>query len=101
MREDRTLGASYAGGAGADTHKGTLNQLRVNASYYYDTTYGVTLGLFFTHGDNDITLYGTRTCKPDTIGATLLVDRTPFGKEDSWCAPWANMRVGPQYTWYD
>src|SRR3569832_219122 len=101
LREDRTLDASYAGGAGADTPKGTLNQLRVSASYYYDKTYGVTLGLFDTHGDKDITLYGTRTGKPDTYGATLQVDWTPFGKEDSWGAPWANMRVGAQYTWYD
>ena len=101
LREDRTLDATYAGGAGADTPKGTLNQLRVNASYYYDKTYGVTLGLFDTHGDKDITLYGTRTGKPDTNGATLQVDWTPFGKEDSWGAPWANMRVGAQYTWYD
>jgi hypothetical protein len=27
-------------------------------------------------------------------------DWTAFGKEDSWGAPWANLRLGLQYTGY-
>ena len=31
----------------------------------------------------------------------LQADWTPFGKEESWNAPWANLRVGLQYTMYN
>ena len=31
----------------------------------------------------------------------MQADWTPFGTADSWNAPWANMRLGLQYTIYD
>jgi hypothetical protein len=31
----------------------------------------------------------------------LQADWTPWGKEDSWGAPWANVRLGLQYTGYN
>ena len=30
----------------------------------------------------------------------VQADGTPWGKEDSWGAPWANLRLGLQYTGY-
>ena len=30
----------------------------------------------------------------------IQLDWTPFGKEDSWGSPWANVRLGAQYTAY-
>ncbi len=34
------------------------------------------------------------------MGTVFQADYTPFGKEDSWPRPFANLRVGPQYTVY-
>jgi hypothetical protein len=30
----------------------------------------------------------------------VQLDWTPFGKEDSWGQPWANLRLALQYTGY-
>lgn len=70
----------------------TLNQLNLAGSYYYDKTYGATARYFnttATGGDFD------------SKGWMLQADWTPFGKEESWNAPWANLRVGLQYTIYN
>jgi hypothetical protein len=75
-----------------------LNRLDLSASYHYDQTYGATLGLFNIQGDSNDTAFGG---SPDTRGYTLQADWTPFGKENSWGAPWANLRLGLQYTAYD
>ena len=37
---------------------------------------------------------------PDTVGLIFQADYTPFGKADSWGRPFANVRVGLQYTVY-
>jgi hypothetical protein len=74
--------------------------LRLNASYYYDQTYGVTIGRFSRRGTSDPVLYAP-TGSPDTTGTVFQVDYTPFGKADSWGRPFANVRVGLQYTLYD
>ena len=69
-------------------------------------TYGLTLGLFRSWGTRDPLLYapagdgGSRNGRPDTSGYVLQADWTPFGKEDSWHAPYANLRLGVQYTGY-
>ncbi len=68
-----------------------LNQLKVSGSYYFDKTYGGTLGYFNVSGDSDLA----------TNGMVLQADYTPFGKEDSYGAPWANVRVGLQYTMFN
>jgi len=34
------------------------------------------------------------------MGTVFQADYTPFGKEDSWPRPFANLRVGLQYTVY-
>ena len=33
-------------------------------------------------------------------GYVLQLDWTPFGKDDSWLQPWANLRLALQYTGY-
>jgi hypothetical protein len=80
---------------------GHLNRLDVNGSYYYDQTYGLTAGLFDTRGNTNAALWGTANGKPDSNGYILQADWTPFGKESSWMAPWANVRLGLQYTYYN
>jgi hypothetical protein len=87
---------------GADNLVGHLRELKLNASYHFRQTWGATLAHFRTTGDADATLYsGMAGNKPDTRGQILQLDWTPWGKEDSWGAPWANLRLGAQYTWYD
>jgi hypothetical protein len=99
VREDQTLADELAN-ARAGNLNGRLYDLRLNGSYYYEQTYGFTIGRFSKHGTQDPVLYAP-TASPDTSGTILQVDYTPFGKADSWGRPFANLRVGLQYTIYD
>lgn len=100
IRERQQRNALISDGA-ADNRVGRLHELKLNASYHFRQTWGVTLGYFSTAGDADATLYsGMAGGKPDTSGRILQLDWTPWGKEDSWAAPWANLRLGAQYTSY-
>ncbi len=99
IREDQTRGDLFAN-AGADNLTGRLYEFRFNTSYYYEHTYGATIGRFSTHGTSDATLYGP-SGSPDTSGTVLQIDWTPWGKEASWARPYANLRLGLQYTIYD
>ena len=101
IREDQTRSELVAN-MGADNQSGRLYELRLNGSYYYEHTYGLTVGRFSTHGAPDATLYSfSATGSPDTSGTVLQVDWTPWGKENSWARPYANARVGLQYTIFD
>lgn len=102
--EDQTLNASQALGT-AEKSSGHLNTYRANASYYYDQTYGLTVGAFKTAGSSDAEMYAASPVagaagKPNSTGYMIQADWTPFGKEDSWGGPWANLRLGVQYTGY-
>ena len=80
----------------------TLDNARVALSYHYNQTWGVTGSLFAVRGTADSGLYGESAynAKPNTSGYMLQADWTPWGKESSWGAPWANVRLGVQYTGY-
>ncbi|HEX4596742.1 MAG TPA: cytochrome c1 protein, partial [Burkholderiaceae bacterium] len=99
VREDQTLADTLAGGGAANLN-GRLYDFRLNGSYYYEQTYGLTIGRFSKHGTSDPVLYAP-TVSPDTTGTVFQIDYTPFGKPDSWGRPFANARVGLQYTIYD
>lgn len=105
IHENAQLNASYATGAVANKNL-NLNTFKVNGSYYYDQTWGLTAGLFWVNGSQDAVLYapapdtGSRTNSPNSSGYVVQVDWTPFGKEDSWLQPWANLRLSLQYTGY-
>ena len=94
--EQQTRNASVAN-LEATNLKGSLNEFQINASYYYNQTWGVTAGHFATSGKSDALLYSG---SPDSAGYTLQADWTPFGKETSWAAPFANVRLGLQHTLY-
>lgn len=106
VHERQNRAASLAAGAAANLHD-TLDSTALNASYYYDNHYGLTLGRFMLRGSADPGLYapdpagGSRTGRPNTSGTIVQADWTPFGAADSWRAPWANLRLGVQYTLYD
>ena len=95
--EHQTRNASLDAGD-ATNLKGSLNEFQINASYYYNQTWGVTAGHFATSGSKDALLYSSGS--PDSAGYMLQADWTPFGKETSWAAPWANVRLGLQHTIY-
>lgn len=86
---------------GSDNQSNTLDQLRLALSYHYQQTWGVTGSLFKTSTSTDATLNpASYNGRGDTSGYILQADWTPWGKETSWRAPWANVRLGVQYTGY-
>jgi hypothetical protein len=104
VREDQNLADVLANAIAAAGPLPNPNQrlydFRFNASYYYQQTYGVTIGRFSKRGTSDPVLYAP-TSSPDTTGTIFQIDYTPFGKPDSWGRPFANVRLGLQYTVYD
>ncbi len=77
-----------------------LNDLRLDASYYWRDKIGLTLGAFDTFGSANPTLYpDNRTFKPDSTGVTVQLDGTPFGGASQPLRR-LNMRLGLQYTIY-
>ena len=102
--EKQTLDASYPAGVSANGSD-KLRRFDLNASYHFHQTYGVTAGLFRIGGSADSLLYASGADSgfagnPDTNGYILQADWTPLGKHGSWGDPWANLRLGLQYTWY-
>ena len=98
--ETQTLNASQALG-NANASGQTLQDLRLDASYYWHDSVGFTVGGFDTWGSSDDVLYSAnRTSSPKTTGVMLQVDGTPFGQEASPLGPRFNLRVGAQYTNY-
>jgi hypothetical protein len=98
--EQQRLGASQALGA-ATNARDSLQDVRLDASYYWRDKIGATLGAFDTTGSSDPLLYAAnRTLKPDSSGLSLQLDGTPFGDAKSPLGPRFNMRVGVQYIAY-
>ena len=98
VTEQQTLNATYAGGGSSNLHD-SLQSLSLKGSYWYLNTYGMTLGAFADNGSSDRTLYGNDG-SPNTQGGIVELDYNPFGQSTSWHQPWANLRVGLQYTFY-
>lgn len=103
--EDRKLSATYAMG-GAENENGSLQSYRLTGSYWFQQTYGITLGGFFTRGSSDSILYapgaldGSANGSPSTTGYVIQLDYVPFGKKDSYMQPWVNLHLALQYTGY-
>ncbi|WP_428825769.1 cytochrome C [Azonexus sp. IMCC34842] len=110
VKEWQTLNYTNGVLGESDSGKGSINQFRVATSYHYNQTWGATAGLFDTRGNSDATRNGTSAAPrdgvsslsgtPNTSGYVLQADVTPWGKEGSWLSPWANVRLGIQYTGY-
>ncbi|UGB37215.1 cytochrome C [Frateuria soli] len=98
VHERQRLDATFAAGDAEHLH-GSLDALHVNGSYWYRNRWGATLAVFADDGSRDVLLYAP-SGRPDTRGQTLELDWNPFGQADSWLAPWANLRLGAQYTHY-
>lgn len=101
IKEWQKLNYTFVTLGEADNLKNSLNQFRLAASYHYNQTWGLTAGVFDTRGSADSTVYDkSLNGRPTTSGYMLQADVTPWGKESSWMAPYANVRLGVQYTGY-
>ena len=99
VHEKQQLDATLGQG-GTDSARHSLDQIRLDAVYFYQNTYGLTRGVIRTWGTSDATYYGTRTGRPNSTAFMLEANYVPFGKEDSWMTPLANLKIGLQYTAY-
>ena len=79
----------------------TLNELHLDASYYWRNMIGFTVSPFSITGSRNPFIYsGNRTFKPNSSGVELQLDATPWGNGKSPLGPRFNVRVGAQYTLY-
>ncbi len=94
--ENQKLNASAL--LGASNPNDTLNDFRMDASYYWHNVLGGTVGFFDTWGSEDPLLYASSsTFRPDSRGFMLQLDATPFGSEATVLGFRFNVRVGVQY----
>lgn len=100
VRERRSLNSMPV--VAGDPTTARLNEFKLTGAYHYDQTYGFNLSRFRTSGTTSATLYGDgyANASPNSSGWIYQVDWTPWGKENSWHAPNANVRVGAQYVQY-
>ncbi len=100
--ENQNLSASSnpALGFASNSHN-TLRSLHVKASYYYEQTYGATLGAFRVEGTPDATLYANPPSNsPNSTGLIGELDYIPFNYGGPGFWPWLNLKLGLQYTYY-
>jgi hypothetical protein len=100
--ENQNLSASAnpALGLASNSHN-TLRSLHAKTTYFYDQTYGATLGAFRVEGTPDAALYPNAVNgSPNSTGITSELDYIPFnhGGPDFW--PWFNLKLGLQYVYY-
>jgi len=104
IHENQTLDASSLNFSTNPTN--TLNTLRVYGSLAYGSDNRVVFsGQYFnTWGSSDATLYGGNpgcACSPDSNGFIAEIAYIPFISSQAPGWPWANARVGLQYTYYN
>ena len=84
-----------------------LQETKHTATYYYLNTYGLTASwdkvwgkrneLFYNTGAPDS---GSIKGSPDSNSFMFEADWVPFGKDNSFANPFANVKIGVQYTIY-
>jgi len=104
VNESQALKATAAGSGYGSNY--SLNTIHLAGTYWIENTYGASLGWQRTWGSANPLLYnpspigGSNNSRPDTNAFILEADWVPFGKEESWFAPFANLKFGLQYTIY-
>ncbi|MEO8455380.1 MAG: hypothetical protein ABI454_09480 [Sphingomicrobium sp.] len=79
----------------------TLNEERIDGSYYWHNAVGGTISAFNLSGSSNPFIYAdNRTFRPNSSGFLFQLDGTPWGRGKSPLGPRFNMRVGAQYTVY-
>ena len=102
ISEHQHLDSTFAQG-GSSSLDDDLHSFNAKATYYYDQTYGATLGYSRLQGSGDAGLYNSASPianSPNSDWWTVEADYMPFnrGGPDFW--PWLNMKLGLQYIWY-
>jgi hypothetical protein len=98
--ESQELSATYLLG-GAVKPNNSLDDFRIDASYYWHNLLGGSVQFFNTEGSSDILLYpDNRTNSPRSTGFTFQIDATPWGQGDAPLGGRLSLRVGLQYTAY-
>jgi hypothetical protein len=99
--ESQSRSASLALGNAANAHD-ALEEIHLDASYYWNKMVGITVSPFGIWGSKDALLYAdNRTASPNSSGILFQVDYTPWGTDVSPLGPRFNVRVGLQYTIYN
>jgi hypothetical protein len=104
IRENQTLDASFANGLSSNpTNK--LNTLKALASVAIGNDNRIVLtGQYFNiWGTSDPTLYAglASGLSPNSSGYIAEINYIPFISSNSPIWPWANVRLGAQYTYYN
>jgi hypothetical protein len=101
ITESDGFNASQALGNASNKHD-HLTSVHIKASYYYDQTYGGTLGWFNISGSGDAALYGADSASnsPNSSGFIGELDYMPFNHGGPAWWPWLNVKFGAQYTYY-
>jgi hypothetical protein len=101
ITENQALAASQAIG-NSSNGRDHLQSFHLKTTYYYDQTYGGTIGYFNVKGSGDPLLYGAASANnsPNSNGWISELDYMPFshGGPDFW--PWLNLKLGVQYILY-
>ena len=95
-----TASANPALGFAGNVHN-TLRSYHAKATYYYDQTYGGSLGVFRVDGTPDAIIYANPPGNsPNSTGMIAELNYIPFnhGGPEFW--PWMNVKFGLQYTYY-
>lgn len=104
IHEDQSLDATFASG-GSDNQTNTLNTFKAMAQLAYgnDNRVVFTGQYFDTRGSSDATLYANLASglSPDSNGYIFEIAYIPFISSHSPVWPWANARIGLQYTYYN
>ena len=104
IREFQNLDASFTNGAAANPTN-RLNSLRLQGSLALggDNRVVLTGQYFDTWGTPDPLLYSSLASgnSPNSNGWITEIAYIPFGTSFAPGWPWANLRLGLQYTWYD
>ncbi len=99
--QDLTASANPVVGAASNTHD-RLRSFNIKSSYYYQQTYGATLGYFNIMGTSDPAEFGgvSANNSPNSAGFIGELDYMPFsyGGPSFW--PWLNVKLGAQYIYY-
>jgi hypothetical protein len=102
LREQRRFGSTptnpFTGAvAPADS---SLTESTLAATYVYRQTCGATIAWLSSRASADAVRYYPND-RPDSRVRYTEVFWTPFGREDSWHAPWANLRLAANWTRFD
>ena len=104
IHENQSLDASFSNGLSSNPTN-TLNALKVLGSLAYGNDNRVVLtGQYFnTWGTPDPTLYGGLVSgfRPNSDGYIAEIAYIPFVSSNAPVWPWANARIGLQYTYYN